>query len=66
MARPNKAERVVKRLLHKRYGFWIERKLSYDRERAATEVYWAICSHLGNPDRLPPEYSAAYKKLCSF
>lgn len=61
----NKAERFVKRTLEEgKFGYYIKKGLSYNHEEAAIEVYWAICSHLGNPDHWPAEYSAAYNKLC--
>jgi hypothetical protein len=59
----NKAEKFVKRALEEGpFGFYVKRGLSYDREEASLQVYWAVCKHLGNPDRWPPEYNAAYRK----
>jgi hypothetical protein len=62
MAKANKAEKFIRRILDEKFGFYIKRDLSYDREEAANQIYWAICTKLGNPDRWPPEYSAAYRK----
>jgi len=64
MAKLNKAEKFVKRVLIEKFGFYIKRNLDYDKERAGNEVYNAICTHLNNPDRWPPEYTAAYRKFC--
>ena len=64
MARTNKAERFVKSVLIKKFGFYIKRGLPYDKDRASNEVYWAVCTHLGNPDHWPSEYTDAYRKLC--
>jgi len=61
----NKAEKFVKRALEEgKFGYFVKNGLSYDHESAANEVYWAICTHLGNPDHWPAEYSVAYKKFC--
>lgn len=60
----NKAEKFVKRVIDEKFGFYIRRKLSYDKDRMANEVYNAICTKLNNPDRWPPEYRDAYRKYC--
>ena len=62
----NKAERFVKRKLHEKFGFYIDRDLSYDRERAAHHVYFEINRKLNNPDRWPPEYRNAYERFCIY
>jgi hypothetical protein len=61
VAKLNKAEKFVKRILDEKFGFYIKRGLPYDREEASHQVYWAICTKLGNPDHWPPEYGKAYQ-----
>ena len=66
MAKLNKAERFVKRTLHEKFGFYMDRNLSYDKDRAWNEVYNAVCTDLKNPKHWPHEYSDALSKFCQY
>jgi len=57
----NKAEKFVRRAIDEsiyREGY------EGEKEALSTDVYFKICTHLGNPNHWPHEYTNAYKKLC--
>jgi len=58
----NKAEKFIKRAIEESN---YSPDLLNDRENLSTDVYWRMCGHLGNPDRLPIEYKKAYNEAFS-
>lgn len=59
----NKAEKFVKRAIKE--SIYREGYLG-EKEELSTDVYFKICTKLGNPDHWPPEYNKAYREAFDY